>query len=586
VIRTGRATAAMTVLLMMAVACTGSSSPTKTTAPSTSAGGTTTGTTSGATSGATSGPKGGSVVLGMEQWPQCLSPITCGAPSSVWWSVLENVLPMAMVPDTKGNYVASPLLTEAPSLDNGDIIADPFTVTYHINPDANWSDGTPITSKDFDFTWRAILNTTGAYTTDGFSAIESIDTSDPKTAVIQFKDPYVRWPELFGGTQQALIEAHAFPQFENDPKPNLKDEMQTSISFSGGPWILKDWSDQQAVLVRNPDYYGKVPLLDQMTMVPFDDTNTEIQSVVSGQVDAIQPQVGNASVIDQIGGAPGITVAGADSLLYEAVVFNHQKAPLDDPKVREALMYAVDRQSIVEALVKINNPDATVLNCGFVAFPNTGPWCQDVQPFSQFTYDPAKSVSILQSDGWDCSNAANGPCTKNGKPLVLDFSTTVEDTRRTSGQELIKQKMIGTGFDVNIHNYKTATLFTDIVPKGNFQLTEYARGSVDPSVTGFLGCDGIPTKANGFSGGNWNFWCDQQASALMAQSDQQLDESARVKLMDQIYQIEAKDFLSLPLYVLPVVGAWNSGRIGGPIGTYNGSLLGLYANANEWFIKS
>ena len=94
--------------------------------------------------------------------------------------MLEQVLPYAMVLDLNGNFVASPLLTEAPTLDNGGITQNPFTITYHLNPNANWSDGTPITSSDFDFTWRAILNTTGAYTTTGYNQIKSIVTTDPK----------------------------------------------------------------------------------------------------------------------------------------------------------------------------------------------------------------------------------------------------------------------------------------------------------------------------------------------------------------------------------------------------------------------
>lgn len=563
--------AAISVVLLVASACTGDSSDDGTTTPP-------------ATSDGEAPPTGGSVVLAMEQWPQCLNPITCGAPSSVWWSVLEHVLPMAMVPDAAGDFAASPLLTEAPTIDNGGIVADPFTITYHLNPDANWSDGSPITSADFEFTWRAIMNTTGAYTTSGYDLIESIDTSDPKTVVINFSVIYTPWPQLFGGTQWGIIPAASFPEFADDPAPDLKDEMQADIPFSGGPWILESWSDQEAVLVRNPDYYGNVPLLDQMTMVPFDNTNTEIQSLISGQVDAIQPQVGNASIVDQIGDQPGIEVRGGDALLWEAIVFNHSSPPLDDPKVREALMYAVDRQALVDTLVKINNPEAEVLNCGAVAFPKFGPWCQDTQPFAQFTYDPAKSVEILESTGYDCSNVAEGPCTKDGEPLVLEFSTTVEDTRRTSGQELIKEGMKGTGFDILIDNYEAAVLFTDVVPTGDFTLTEYARGDVDPSVTGFLACESIPSEENGFAGGNWSFWCNEEATELMHQADQELDTEARVALMNRVYELEAQDFLMLPLYVLPVVAAWRSDRIGGPIDEYISSLLGTYANANEWYL--
>ena len=171
--------------------------------------------------------------------------------------MLEHVLPYAMVLDLNGNFVASPLLTEAPTLDNGGITQNPFTITYHLNPNANWADGSPITSADFDFTWRAIMNTTGAYTSVSYGTIEGIDASDPKTVVVRFTEIVPDWQDLFGGVAGGILERAAFPKFADDPKPNLKDEMQSSIPFSGGPWILKSFSLAQAVLLRNEKYYGK-----------------------------------------------------------------------------------------------------------------------------------------------------------------------------------------------------------------------------------------------------------------------------------------------------------------------------------------
>ena len=54
--------------------------------------------------------------------------------------------------------------------------------------------------------------------------------------------------------------------------------------------------------------------------------------------------------------------------------------------------------------------------------------------------------------------------------------------------------------------------------------------------------------------------------------------------LDQIYQLEAKDFVSLPLYVLPNVGAWRADKIGGPVDAYIPSNLGMFYNMNEWYL--
>jgi peptide/nickel transport system substrate-binding protein len=151
-----RTIAMVGIVGIVAAACSKSSSSGTTNTP---------GATTPAPATSSAPPQGGSIVVGAEQWPDCVNPITsCSSATWYWYSVGELTMGYAMVLNLQGNFVASPLLVEAPSLDNGGITQSPFTITYKINPDAKWADGTDITSKDFDFTNRAILNTTGAYT--------------------------------------------------------------------------------------------------------------------------------------------------------------------------------------------------------------------------------------------------------------------------------------------------------------------------------------------------------------------------------------------------------------------------------------
>jgi peptide/nickel transport system substrate-binding protein len=524
---------------------------------------------------------GGSITLGTRELFEgvCLNPITsCAAATGVWWIVLEQVLPRAMELDAKGSFVPSPLLVEAPSLENGGLTENPFTVTYQLNPEANWADGTPITSADFDFTWRATMNTTGAYSTAGFDQITAIDTKDPKTAVITFKSLFADWADLFGGAYGGLLEEAAFPQYLNDPTPDLANEMHMDVPFSGGPWMLASFTGEKAVLVRNDHYYGKVPLLDQATIVSVTDTIGAVHLLTDGTIDAI-PWPADQGFLDGLSDDPNIDVAAGGGSYFEALWFNHEAAPLDDAKVREALMYAIDRQAVIDQVVRPLNPNAEVLNCGFLAVPNMGPWC-DTTPFAQFTYDPDKAKQILESDGYECSNV---PCTKAGQKLTVDYSTVSTNERRLQAQQLLRDQALPAGFEFHVRNAEAGTLFGDRGPRGDFGMADYASGgSADPSVTSSLACERIPTKANDFVGGNWNRWCDRDATDLMHRSDRELDQNQRLALMDQIYAIQAQDFLSLPLYVLPDLAAWRTDRLAGPVGTYNGTLYGLFFNMNEW----
>jgi len=560
-----RAIAVLSVMAIVATACGGKAKP--------------------QASGTSAAPskKGGSIVIGAEQWPECVNPITtCSSATWYWYSVGLHVVARAMVMDLKGSFVASPLLVEAPTLDNGGITQSPFTVTFKISDKAVWEDGSPITSSDIDFTWKAIMNTTGAYTTTGYDQIDSIDTSDPKAAVIKFKDIYVDWGDLFGGVYQGIFKKAAFPSADA-AKPNLKDEMQDSIPFSGGPWVLKNWSKDQAVFTRNDKYFGKVANLDQVTIVPRTDQATELQSLLTGEVAAIYPQPSDVSLLDQVASNPKVKAVGSDGAYFEALWLNNKLAPMDDPKVREAFMYAIDRQAVIDNIIKLNNPNAEVLNCGFNAFPNIGNWCA-TKPFEQFSYDPAKAKSLLEADGYDCSST---PCSKGGKKLVVEYSTVATNTRRTTTQELLQPKALEAGFGFKIKNYDAGVLFGDIGPKGKATIADYATGaSADPTITGSYGCDFIPTAANQFGGGNWIRYCNKAADAIMKASDKELDAAKRLDMMQQIYALQAKDFMSLPLYILPNVGAWRTDKVAGPLSDYIPSNLGMFYNMNEWYVPS
>jgi peptide/nickel transport system substrate-binding protein len=487
-------------------------------------------------------------------------------------------MPRAMELDAKGNFLPSALLLEGPSLENGGLTKDPFTITYHLNPEANWADGTPISSKDFDLTWRAIMNTTGAYQTAGYDQITSIDTNDPKTAVVHLKSVYADWADLFGGAYGGLLEEAAFPRYLNDPTPDLANEMQTEIPFSGGPWVLGSFTPGKIVLVPNDRFIGKVPLLDKVTILPVLDVPGAVQLLKVGMVDAV-PWPAELGFLDHLSGDPNIHGLASGGSYFEALWFNHDVPPLDDAKVREALMYAIDRQAVIDQVVRPLNLGAEVLNCGFLAVPNMGPWC-DSTPFAQFTYDPDRARQILESDGYDCSSA---PCTKGGEKLIVDYSTVSTNARRIQAQQLLRDQALPAGFEFHFRNADAGTLFGDRGPHGDFGMADYASGgSADPSVTSTLACESIPTKTNDFVGGNWNRWCDQAATDLMHQSDGELDPNMRLALMDQIYAAQAQDFLSLPLYVLPDLAAWRTDRIAGPIGDYNGTVYGLFFNMNEW----
>ena len=143
------------------------------------------------------GATGGELILAVEQWPECLNPVTsCANASWTLWSVTTHVLPRLMELDLQNNYRASPTLLEEPTNANGGLQVGndgAFTLTYRLRSDAIWSDGTPMTSTDVWYTWRARLDTAGTLDTAGYQLITAVNTDDPQVAVVTFSEPYAPW---------------------------------------------------------------------------------------------------------------------------------------------------------------------------------------------------------------------------------------------------------------------------------------------------------------------------------------------------------------------------------------------------------
>jgi peptide/nickel transport system substrate-binding protein len=333
-----------------------------------------------------------------------------------FYTVLQHVLPRAMEFDAEGNLVASPLLAGAPTLTNGELDRGPrFRVTYRINPSAVWDDASPITSADFDFTWRAILGTKGSARKAEYSRVVAIDDSDPATVIVTFDEPWADWGLLFGGSNGFLLKRSAFSSVADDPRPNLSRTMLTTLPFSGGPYLLDEWTDRRAVLTRNERYFGTPARIRQVQFVPRVDHATAFNSLVTGEVAALfvtqpQPHAG-LEFLD----SPSIRAEGGPGTSVEVMWFNLGRRPTNDPAIREALMYAIDREAI--STLASDAGYGSELNCGLLAIPNLGPWCED-QVFAPFAYDPERARAILETDGYDCSTS---PCTKKGRPLRVTY---------------------------------------------------------------------------------------------------------------------------------------------------------------------
>jgi peptide/nickel transport system substrate-binding protein len=476
------------------------------------------------------------------------------------------------------------------------------------------------------FTWQARLDTTGTLTTVGYDQIESIEAldDDGKECLITFTSPFAAWADLFGSSSEYVLSAvnsdvgadfdidaangevdreSALFEGADDAAANdgeavimdIANELNTEIAYSGGPFVLDsfDAAGGEATFSRNESMWDedRMALLDGFTVVAQADQETELNALLAGEVAAIYPQPA-PGIADTLGGGSTVEFQFGAGTTYEGLWFNQQSllnpnTALANPAVREALLFAVDREAILSEVITPNFPETELLNCGGWV-PTVGPWCD--QTDFEDTLIPAEEraarvAEILEGDGW--ALGADGIYEKDGQRLSMTWQTVQGNARREAIQALVIPALAELGIEVTADNSDADTLFQVRLPQMQTELMLYAQvASPDPSVTTIYHCDNIPSEANEFAGQNNLGWCNDEASALMAEADATPDPDARLEVTQQIGDFVRQDAVWLPFYQLPLITAWDTAQVEGPVGEFTDSPLSGFFNIFDWSVPA
>jgi peptide/nickel transport system substrate-binding protein len=527
----------------------------------------TAGATTSAPSTTEAAKQGGDLVFGAEQEPDCMDWIGSCAGSS-WGVYTTQALTMPRSFDFEdGKYSITPLLADTPKLES----TPKQKVTYHINPKAVWSDGEKITSADFAYTWDQVANGKDIYDKTGYEKIESVDSTDPTTAVVTYKDPYPGWRDLFGG-YYGIFPKHLLDGKDRDAT------MKDGYTFSGGPWILDHWTKGTEIkLVPNPKYWDKVPNLASITFKLIEDTAAAQQALKSGQVSMLYPQAQPGQ--EQLKTIPGIKFDSITGLSYEAVWMNTSKEPFTSLAVRQALAYAVDRDAIVKQLFAPIQADIKPINS--FATPAFGDLYSE--PFNIYKPDTAKVDELMKGDGW--AKGADGIWAKGGKKASFEAKTTQNNKRRLQTLEIMQSQVKASGFDMTVNPIKSSVLFGQDGPQGNFQAALFAQvpASNDPGQCSLWCSKNIPSAANANSGTNWYRITDAKLDDIFTKVDVELDDAARGKLSKDGQARLAEVVPAIPVDPFPDIIAYSGDVVGGKV-IHNPSF-GPWVHANTWFKK-
>jgi peptide/nickel transport system substrate-binding protein len=452
--------------------------------------------------------------------------------SNMWFSIVTQQIWLSWAWEFDQNNTAFPkLVTELPSIENGGISEDGRVLTMHLRDDLVWSDGTPLTADDFIFTAEMAINPANTVaSTYPYDNIETILSPDPQTIVITFFEPFAPW---LATMWHGVLPAHILrPVYEAEGTID-NAEWNLNPTVGCGPYVLENWeSGSYAKFIRNENYWGDAPLIDEVFFLFVPDDASQVAALLAGDGD-----VGTFIAVSDVPTLQdaGITIVTQPSGYNEGLFFlvNEEigHPALMDVRVRKAIAMGIDRESInQDLLLGLTQVPAS--------FWDALPYYND-PPLENYPYDPAAAAALLDEAGWVDSNG-DGVRDKEGVELELVYATTIREIRQDT-QAVIQQQLAEIGIAVEIPSYDADLYFSGYgdgpAASGEVDIMEWSDGPIFPDADVYYWlCSEIPSDEYP-DGTNWFFLCDQELSDLVELQSTQVNAEERQQTISRINQI-------------------------------------------------
>jgi len=494
-----------------------------------------------------------SLVFGITQYPSTLNPIIENMSAK---SIVLGMATRALTTIDHDWEMACSLCTELPTLENGGaelVVLDDGTegmrVRWELKPGLAWGDGTPVTTRDFRFTWEVGRHPrSGAIAMEVWRSTRDIELVDDRTMVAILERRVFGYNNAF--FHSPLPEHLERSVFEDAPAEYMNRSLyQTDPTNPGlylGPYVVSETARGSHIgLTRNPHWAGKQPWFDDITVRTLERTTTLEANLLSGNLDMIFGELGlsidQALAFERRHG-DNYQIVYEPGLLYEHIDLNLENPILQDLRVRQALMYALDREQMVQELF-----GGQQLVAATFVHPMDAPYTLD--GVATYTHDPERAAALLDEAGWTLGddgirrNAA-------GEPLQLTIMTTAGAKLRELVQQVLQSQWRASGIDVRIRNEAPRIFFGETTRKRQYEaMAMFAWVSApEPVPRTVLHSSEISTPENNFAGQNYTGYANPEMDELIEAIELELDEAARMDLWKRVQQIYARDLPVLPLY--------------------------------------
>jgi glutathione transport system substrate-binding protein len=498
--------------------------------------------------------------------------------------VLSQVLVDPFIVDGNGRFLLNSDVLVSAELTS----KDPQVVTYKIKPNVRWSDGQPWNCHDFYLAWLAGSSTTPYFTpatTRGLDRVTA-ECRDKNTFVETYRSSYADWRQNY--IHHSILPAHILERETGIADitaltpTSAPADLKKAGDFWNSAWIGfnaktmpasgpyqfdSSTSSKQTVLVRNKAWVGSPGGPAMIVLRSVADGAAAVQGLANRQFNVVQPPA-DPLLADQLRALSGrgviFEVRGGPTV--ERLDLNLASPLFRDPVVRTAFAQCVDRNELVDEVVRGVRPDAQPL--GSLAFLPGDVSYVDLYS-DKMVADARKAQVTLERAGWVLGS--DGVYSRAGQRL--SFSISHDGSPAHSREvELIRTQCRQAGME--IADGATPGGLGDAVVRGRFDvaLTTSSRTSRVWSLA-----DRYATKGEL----NYQHYSNPKVDAALGVAETEYSESTRMDALVKADRLLADDLVSLPLFQIPLMWAYTSNIDS----VYRHASDGVTWNANEWTVR-
>ena len=413
--------------------------------------------------------------------------------------------------------------------DRWDVSSNGTTYTFYLRQDVLWHDGAPFSADDVIYTISAMQDpdfSGWSFLADMWRTVE-VEEVDAYTVRFTLREPFAPFLDY---TTIGILPFHILG---NVPVALLSESQFNAAPIGTGPFKVGEISASSYELLANRDYYGQSPYLDSIKFLFYPNEAAVFEARQRGEVMGISRVL--PENLQDVSKDDGLTLFSATLSGYSLVVLNLDKGIFQERAVRAAMMWALDRQALVDDVL---NGQGVVIHSPIL--PSS--WAYD-SGVPQYTHDPDKARQTLEEADWYDDD---GDGVRERGDIKLEFTLlTNDDATRVQLAEAICRQLA----EVGIHATTEVVTWEELAGQ-RLRLRQYDAALIawqdlpaDPDPYPYW----HSSQANE-DGANYANYISEQADLLLQEARLTNDQTRRVELYDEFQTLFAEDVPSLLLY--------------------------------------